>query len=402
MTKRPSSLSSVTRSLGRGRPVVVVPSPEARIEPHLVLAAAEATAASIHFLARNGSGILSVALPPERLVQLQIPRIVGRSPASVALRRGSGPDGSARGRAETVRALADPDVRGDAFDSPGHVFPVATRTEHSLEPWGCAETALALVRQAGLPSAAVLTPLLTDDGSVPELDEASCFARAHGLEAIPVDYIGSVERSFEAPELRSAEACLPTRWGHFQAQVFEDPLTGRHDMALILGELRGAEPVLTRLHSECLTGDVLGSLRCDCGPQLHTALQRITEHGRGVLLYLRQEGRGIGLYNKLRAYALQEQGFDTVEANEHLGFPPDARDYRIAARILEQLGVSRVELLTNNPRKLQALDLHGIEVVKRHALEISSNVQNAYYLQTKRDKLGHLLEAEDLETKETA
>ena len=389
-------VETVLEAVCQGRPVLLQRDVAPR-EGYLVLAAEKAEASALRFLLAHGSGHLGIALTPERFEALGLPFVrplaedSSHLPNLAQLAVPVNGDGAQRdvGRElELIRTLVAPAGRKPPA-LPEHM-PVFRAH------WGgvlvCAtpiDAAVDLARLAGLPAPAVLSHLRLQNGV-----DLEAFAQHHGLGRLAIGELIAYRRQrAQVPLVSTAlRVQLPTRFGTFATHAFEDPLTGYTHLALVMGEIANGTPVLTRLHSECLTGDALGSCRCDCGPQLQRALEEIRQEGRGVLLYLRQEGRGIGLYNKLRAYNLQEQGFDTVEANEELGFPADLRDFGLAAQMLAGLGVQRIRLLTNNPAKIDVLRQAGMEVVERVPLQITASASNQHYLATKRTKLGHLLE----------
>jgi 3,4-dihydroxy 2-butanone 4-phosphate synthase/GTP cyclohydrolase II len=315
---------------------------------------------------------------------------------SVEARRGVTTGISAHDRATTVRTLIDPATTAEDLARPGHIFPLRAADGGVLERAGQTEASIDLMKLAGLDPSAVLCEIMSADGTMARRPELERFAAEHGLKILSIADLAEYRRRREGGVRRAVEVDLPTAHGEFSLIAYLHAGSVEPDLALVMGDPAGEEPPLVRLHSECLTGDALDSLRCDCGAQLSHALDLIAEDGRGVLLYLRQEGRGIGLLNKLRAYELQEHGLDTVEANEHLGFRPDERDYRIAAEMLKDLGVRRVRLLSNNPRKVAGLEAHGVEVVDRLPLQVEPRAENAGYLETKRSKLGHLFDAHTL------
>jgi len=382
--------------------IIVVDDEDRENEGDLVLAAEKVTPEAINFMTLRGRGLICVALPAERLEALRIPmmtpggvntsRFGTAFTVSVDARHGTTTGISAHDRAITVRALTDPATTPEDLAMPGHIFPIRAREGGVLVRSGHTEAAVDLARLVGLYPAGVICEILNEDGSMARLPQLEDFAATHGLKIISIADLIAYRRRHEKLVRRVAQARLPTRHGEFTIMAYEDTITGLHHLALVMGDVNDGEPVLVRAHSECLTGEVFGSLRCDCGPQLERAMEIIGAEGRGVILYMRQEGRGIGLCNKLRAYALQEQGLDTVEANEQLGFPADLRDYGTGAQILADLGLQELRLLTNNPRKVIGLEGYGMRVVERIPLIVSFTPENRAYLMTKQEKLGHILQ----------
>ena len=383
--------------------VVVTDDADRENEADLIVAADGAGPTELATMVRHGTGIVCVALPGTRLEHLRLPPMVADNtdPNGTAFTVsvdavGTSTGVSASDRARTVATLADPAARPKDLRRPGHVFPLRARDTGVLARPGHTEAAYDLARLAGRSPAGALCELTNDDGTMMRGPEAEAFAREHDLPLISIGQLVDYRSATETLVESLAAARLPTRYGDFGAQVFRSAIDGTEHVALTLGPLSGEDPVLVRLHSECLTGDAFGSLRCDCGEQLELAMQAIGRAGRGVLVYLRgHEGRGIGLGQKLRAYALQDQGADTVQANEELGLPVDSRDYRVGAQILAQLGVGRISLLANNPDKFSALDAAGVEVVERVPLVTRPHPENIAYLRTKQDRLGHLLEVDE-------
>jgi 3,4-dihydroxy 2-butanone 4-phosphate synthase/GTP cyclohydrolase II len=357
----------------------------------------------------NGRGIVCMPVTAQRLDELRIPLMVSKNneshgtafAVSIDIKGRTTTGTSAFDRAATVRAIADPDLLPADIRMPGHVFPLMAQEGGVLRRAGHTEATVDLARLAGLYPAGVLCEVLHPDGSMARLPELNRVAREHGLKLISIADLIEYRRRRERLVRRTAEAQIPTEHGEFTATTYENLIDGNVHVALVLGEIGGGEGVLVRVHSECLTGDVFGSLRCDCGEQLERAIERVGEEGRGVVLYIRgHEGRSIGLTHKLRAYQLQEQGWDTVEANVELGFPADPRDYGIGAQILVDLGVRTMRLLTNNPSKRAGLEGYGLSIVERVPLETRPNARNIEYLRTKREKMGHILHHLDGETAE--
>ncbi len=383
-----------------GRMVIIVDDEDRENEGDIACAAQSVTAEQIAFMAREGRGLICLALDGKRLDELEIPMMVGSNTSrfgtnftvSIEAARGVTTGISAADRAHTIRTALDPASRPEDIARPGHIFPLRAAEGGVLQRAGQTEASVDLARLAGLQPAGVICEIMNDDGTMARLPQLEIFAARHGLPIISVAQIIAYRRQRECLVTAVSRAQLPTPHGVWTAVSYASSAEPGDAVALVMGDMTTPEPVLARVHSECLTGDVFGSLRCDCGPQLALAMERIAAEGRGVILYLRQEGRGIGLHNKLRAYALQEQGLDTVEANERLGFAADLRDYGIGAQMLVDLGVRRLRLLTNNPKKIRGLQGYGLDVIEQLPLRIDANPANAHYLDTKRRKLGHLLE----------
>ena len=407
-----ATIEQAIEDIRAGKFVIVVDDEGRENEGDLIVAAQWITPEAVNFMARNGRGLICVAMTGERLDDLGLPLMTppdeNTSPfgtaftVSVEARYGVTTGISAADRATTIRVLADPKATRADLSVPGHVFPLRAHPRGVLGRPGQTEAAVDLARLAGLEPAGALCEIMREDGAMARRPDLDRFAEEHGLRIVSVADLIAYRQQARPAVVREIETRLPTDYGEFRLLAYSNPGSTDLDLALVTGEIDSDEPVLTRLHSECLTGDIFASRRCDCGNQLHAALRMMATEGRGALLYLRQEGRGIGLLNKLRAYGLQDAGFDTVQANEQLGFPADARDYGIAARILAELGVRRVRLITNNPRKRTALEANGLEVVERVPLIIPPNANNHAYLTTKRDKLGHLLGPEPPTTRDDA
>ena len=394
-----ASVEEAIRDIAHGRFVIVVDDEDRENEGDLTIAAERVTPEAINFMARHGRGLICTALTPERLDRLDIPLMVEHNTApfgtafcvSVEARQRVTTGISAADRAATVAALVDPATRPDDLTRPGHMFPLRAAPGGVLKRAGQTEASVDLARLAGLAPAGVICEIMNEDGTMARVPQLREFARAHGLRIVTIADLIRYRLRHERLVRRVAQPRLPTRLGEFRLIAYQSEVEAKTHLALVMGEIDPAIPVLVRVHSECLTGDVLGSVRCDCGPQLDRALELIAREGVGVLVYLRQEGRGIGLVNKLRAYELQDQGKDTVEANVDLGFKADQRDYGVGAQILTDLGCRRIRVMTNNPRKFIALEAYGIEIVERVPLEIVPHQQTVAYLRTKKEKLGHLL-----------
>lgn len=382
-----------------GRFVIVVDDEDRENEGDLIMAAEMVTADSINFMAMHGRGLICMPLEGKRLDDLKIlmmpQRNTGRRETafaeSVDVLRGTTTGISAADRAATVRALIDPKTQPEHLGRPGHLFPLRARPGGVLERAGHTEATVDLARLAGLHPAGVLCEIMNDDGTMARLPQLESFAAQHDIKVISIAQLIAYRTQREKLVHRVADAKLPTRWGDFTLVAYKSTVDAEEHIALTMGDVRTPEPVLVRVHSQCLTGDVFGSMRCDCGEQMAISLERIASEGRGVFLYMRQEGRGIGLHNKVRAYALQDQGLDTVEANLALGFPPDPRQFGVGAQILVDMGATRIRLLSNNPQKRVGLESYGLEVVEIVPILAPVNRYNQRYLETKREKLGHLL-----------
>jgi 3,4-dihydroxy 2-butanone 4-phosphate synthase/GTP cyclohydrolase II len=387
-----------------GRFVVVVDDPDRENEGDLTIAAEYAIPEAINFMATHGRGVICLCLTEERVEELQL-RLLASSHESrhgtayttpIDAREGISTGVSAADRSHTIQVAIDPDRGPHDLVEGGHVLPLRARPGGALERSGQTEAAVDLARLAGLTPAGVVCEVMNDDGTMARVADLIPYCERHGLRLITIADLIEYRRRHEKLVDRLTSVRLPTAYGEFNAVAFREKLTGKHHVALVRGDVAGAEDVLVRVHSECLTGDVFHSLRCDCGEQLEQALALIGAEQRGVLLYMAQEGRGIGLLNKLKAYELQENGLDTVDANLELGFPPDARDYGIGNQILADLGLSTIRILTNNPKKIVGIEGFGLTIVEQVAIEVPPNLENRRYLETKRAKLGHRLHHQDL------
>ena len=385
-----------------GKMVILADDEDRENEGDLCMAAEKCTPEAVNFMAMYGRGLICLAITGERARQLDLPMMVRDSEnetpfgtaftVSIEARVGVTTGISAADRARTIQVAIAPEARPTDLTRPGHVFPLVAKPGGVLRRTGQTEGGVDLARLAGMQPAAVICEIMNDDGTLARIPDLRIFAERHGLRILTVADLIKYRLRNERHVTRAAEAVLPSQFGDFRSIVFKNEIDHVDHVAFVRGEIRPDEPTLVRVHSECLTGDAFGSLRCDCGEQLQTALKMIQEEGCGVLLYMRQEGRGIGLLNKIRAYSLQDQeGLDTVEANERLGFPADARDFGVGAQILVDLGVSKLRLLTNNPKKRAGLEGYGLEIVEQVPLEMRPNDKNLEYLRTKREKLGHIL-----------
>jgi 3,4-dihydroxy 2-butanone 4-phosphate synthase / GTP cyclohydrolase II len=398
------TIEAAIEDIRQGKLVVVVDAADRENEGDLTIAAQFATPEAINFMTKEGRGLICLCLTEERCDELGLRQMTEKNETpygtaftvSVEAREGVTTGISAPDRSRTIQVAIDPKATAEDLVQPGHVFPLRAREGGVLMRAGQTEAAVDLARLAGLIPAGVVCEIMNEDGTMARVPDLIPYCERHGLKLVTVADLIEYRRGHEQLVERMTTVQLPTAYGDFTAVAFREKLTGKHHVALVKGDVDGAENVLVRVHSECLTGDVFHSLRCDCGEQLEQALGRIASEERGVLLYMAQEGRGIGLLNKLRAYELQENGMDTVEANLELGFQPDMRDYGIGNQILADLGLSTIRILTNNPKKITGIEGFGLEVVEQVPIETAPTPQNVRYLATKRDKLGHKLHHQDL------
>jgi 3,4-dihydroxy 2-butanone 4-phosphate synthase/GTP cyclohydrolase II len=394
-------IEEAVAAIRAGKMVIVADDPDRENEGDLTIAGEKVTPEAINFMARHGRGLICLAMTPERLDELEIPLMVLQNNSrfetafcvSIEARAGTTTGVSAADRAATVLAAMNPATKPSDLSRPGHIFPLRARTGGVLARAGQTEAAVDLARMAGLRPGGVICGIMNEDGTMARVPQLFRFARRHEIPLISVADLIAYRMRTESIVNKVASAKLPTEYGQFDLYAFENQIDKQVHIALVCGDIGDGQDVLVRVHSQCLTGDVLHSVRCDCGAQLHKALRRIAGQGRGVLLYLNQEGRGIGLANKIRAYALQDQGLDTVEANERLGFKADQRDYGVGVQILRELGIVSMRLLSNNPRKLVAIEGYGLSVTQWLPLEVPASPSNLRYLTTKRNKLGHALRA---------
>jgi len=399
MKTRFDSIEAVVADVRRGRMVIVVDDADRENEGDLIMAAQHITPAAVNFMAKEGRGLICVPTTSERLQQLGVERMVKQNrevfktdfQVSVDAARGITTGISAADRAATIRIMANPIAVPEDLVQPGHVFPLRARPGGVLQRAGHTEAAVDLAVLAGCRPIGVICEIMNDDGSMARLPELLQFSKRHCVKLCTMADLIEHRRTREKLVERVEVVQMPTDYGQFDLVLYRSKLDGQHHLALVHGDVSGRPGVLVRVHSECLTGDVFGSHRCDCGPQLHQAMRQVADAGRGVIVYMRQEGRGIGLAPKIKAYKLQEQGYDTVEANKKLGYDMDLREYGLGAQILVDLGLKTIRLLTNNPKKVVGLEGYGLKIVEQVPIRVKPNPHNARYLKTKREKLGHLL-----------
>jgi len=395
------SVETALDAVRAGRMIIIVDDEDRENEGDLMVAAEKITPEAINFMARHGRGLICLPLTRERLEELQLPLMVSDNTArfqtaftiSIDAKEGVTTGISAHDRAKTILAAIDPETKPEDLARPGHIFPLQAKAGGVLLRAGQTEAAVDLARTAGLKPAGVICEIMNEDGSMARMPQLEEVSRRYGIPILTIADLIRYRMKHETLVRKLDEADLPTSRGQFRLHVYEDTIHGEHHVALVKGDVDRGDPILVRAHSQCLTGDTFGSVRCDCGEQLRLSMEMIEKEGRGVVLYiLNHEGRGIGLANKIKAYAMQDAGADTVEANRRLGFKPDQRDYGIGAQILVALGVHRIRLITNNPRKFVGLTGYGLEIVERVPLEVPPNVCNLHYLKTKKEKMGHILD----------
>ncbi len=394
------NISEIIKDVQAGKFIILVDDEDRENEGDLIMAAEKITPEAINFMAKNARGLICVPITEKRLRELNIPMMVEENTARLGTAFSVSVDAKIRGvttgisaydRAETIKAIIDPAAKPQDLGRPGHIFPIQAREGGVLVRAGHTEATVDLVRIAGLYPAGVLCEIMNEDGTMARLPQLEILARKFNLHIASIADLIEYRRHHDNMVRKVAEAVLPTKFGEFKVIVYKSDIDTDEHVALVMGDISGKKPVLVRVHSECLTGDVFGSLRCDCGEQLDMAMKEISKEGRGVILYMRQEGRGIGLHNKIRAYELQDKGLDTVEANVKLGFAPDLRDYGIGAQILADLGLHTIRLLTNNPKKVIGLEGYGLKVTETLPIICTPNPYNIHYLETKEKKMGHIL-----------
>ncbi|MDA3927574.1 MAG: bifunctional 3,4-dihydroxy-2-butanone-4-phosphate synthase/GTP cyclohydrolase II [Prolixibacteraceae bacterium] len=396
-----NSIEEAIEDIRKGKIIIVVDDEDRENEGDFIASAEKATPEMINFMAKEGRGLICAAITEQRCDELELDMMVGKNTSMYetaftvsvdALGHGTTTGISAYDRCVTAKLLANPDTKPEELGRPGHIFPLKAKDRGVLRRSGHTEAAVDLTRLAGLEAAGILVEVMNDDGTMSRLPELIKIAEKFDLKIITIADLIAYLIEQESLIKRGTEARLPTKYGDFQIIPYLQKSNGKEHVALVKGELKNDEPVLVRMHSSCITGDIFGSMRCECGDQLHKSMQMIEKEGKGVIVYLDQEGRGIGLLNKIKAYKLQEEGYDTVEANVHLGFAPDERDYGVGAQILRNLGVKKMRLLTNNPVKRVGLEGYGLQVIENLPIEIEPNEHNEFYMKVKRDRMGHILQ----------
>ncbi len=399
-----NTIEEALEDLRQGKIIIVVDDADRENEGDFLMASQYATPEAVNFMATHGRGLICVAITEERCKELNLEMMVNNNTSSHEtaftvsvdlLGHGCTTGISASDRSKTIKALINTETRPEELGRPGHIFPLRAKKGGVLRRAGHTEACIDLSRLAGLEPSGAIVEIMNEDGSMARLPQLMIIAERFGLKIISIEDLIKYRLNKESLIERQVEVKMPTQWGNFELVAFKQITTGQEHLALVKGTWEKDEAILVRVHSSCLTGDIFGSCRCDCGPQLHKAMETIEKEGKGVIVYMNQEGRGIGLLNKLKAYKLQEQGLDTVEANLQLGFDMDERDYGVGAQILRDLGVCKMRLMTNNPTKRAGLIGYGLEVVERIPIEIHSNQHNEFYLRTKRDKMGHTIKVED-------
>ncbi|MDO8689077.1 MAG: bifunctional 3,4-dihydroxy-2-butanone-4-phosphate synthase/GTP cyclohydrolase II [Dehalococcoidia bacterium] len=394
-----ASIDEAIKDIRDGKFVIVVDDEDRENEGDLTMAAEKVTPEAINFMAKYGRGLICLPTTGQRLDELQIPMMVSDNTSSfgtaftvsIDAKTGTTTGISAADRALTILAVVDPATRPEDIARPGHIFPLRAHPGGVLARIGQTEAAVDLSRLAGLYPAGVICEIMQEDGTMARMPDLEIVSKEHGIKIVSVAQLIEYRLRNDTLIHRVADAKLPTSYGDFKIVAYRSDVDANQHVALVKGDVASGEPVLVRVHSECLTGDVFSSIRCDCGDQLRRSIQMVADEGRGVVIYMRQEGRGIGLHNKLKAYELQDNGMDTVEANEALGFEPDLRNYGVGAQILKDLGIKKLKLMTNNPRKIVGLDGYGLEVTERVPIIVEPNPSNCDYLNTKRTKMGHLI-----------
>lgn len=397
-----NTIEEAIEDIRNGKVIIVVDDADRENEGDFLVASHHASPEVVNFMATHGRGLICISLTEERCKELDLPMMVNQNTASHEtaftvsvdlLGHGCTTGISASDRSKTIKALIDPATRPEELGRPGHIFPLRAKTGGVLRRAGHTEASMDLARLAGLEPSGVIVEIMNEDGSMARLPELMVLAEKLSMKIVSIEDLIKYRINKETLIERMVDVNMPTTYGDFQLVAYRHSESGQEHLALVKGEWEKGEPVLVRVHSSCITGDIFGSCRCDCGPQLHRAMEMIEAAGKGVILYMNQEGRGIGLLNKLKAYKLQEQGMDTVEANLELGFKMDERDYGVGAQILRDLGVCKMKLMTNNPTKRAGLIGYGLEIVERVSIEIAPNPHNQHYLETKRDKMGHTIKA---------